>query len=101
MDIPQAAIAAAGEAIHIATCEFDLDECVSEGVHDRAAKEALEAAYPYLGGTCALHGDLDQAVILRAISAPGSIVERRSEPHEMLGHWQTRAVVAILTAPAR
>jgi hypothetical protein len=100
MDIPQAAIAAAGEAIHIATCEFDLDECVSEGVHDRAAKEALEAAYPYLGGTCALHGDLDQAVILRAISDPGKVVERGENYYEPIAHWQMRAVVASLTRPA-
>jgi|HubBroStandDraft_6_1064221.scaffolds.fasta_scaffold00315_3 hypothetical protein len=96
MDIPQAAIAAAGEAIHIATCEFDLDECVSEGVHDRAAREALEAAYPYLGGTCALHGGLDQAVILRALSDPGSVVERGEG--DTVSMWQTRAVVASLTA---
>jgi hypothetical protein len=90
MDIPQAAIDAAIAGFY---------DDASSGLHARMYA-ALEAAAPHLGGTCALHGDLDQAVILRAISDPGSVVERDRMSYEPVRHWQMRAVVASLTAAA-
>jgi hypothetical protein len=93
MDISQAAIDAAGRIIENA--------CGGPPELARAlAKQTLEAAAPHLNGACALHGDLDQAVILRAISDPGSVVERDRMSYEPVRHWQMRAVVASLTRPA-
>ena len=90
MDIPQAAIDAAIAGFY---------DDASSGLHARMYA-ALEAAAPHLNGICALHGGLDQAVILRAIHDPGSIVGVRDEG-DTVSMWQTRAVVASLTAPAR
>jgi hypothetical protein len=42
------AITAAAVAIHIADCEQDLDECMAEHVHDRAARAAVEAVTPHI-----------------------------------------------------
>ena len=42
--LPPEAVTAAVVAIHRETCEWDLDECVADQVHDRAARGALEAA---------------------------------------------------------
>lgn len=89
MHIPQAAITAAVTGFY---------DDASNGLHERM-RAALEAAAPHLSGTCALHGDLDQAVILAAVSNPASIVEREHRSYEPVAHWQMRAVVASLTRP--
>lgn len=91
MDIPQTAIDAALTAA---------SEYGHRRISEHSARVLLEAAAPHLSGTCALHGDLDQAVILRALSDPGSFVGTRQRRSETIWHWQMRAVVASLTAPA-
>jgi hypothetical protein len=48
LTVPAEAITAAAGAIHRADCEWDLAECTENHVHDRAAREALEAAAPLL-----------------------------------------------------
>jgi hypothetical protein len=90
-DIPQTAIDAALTAA---------SEYGHRRISEHSARVLLEAAAPHLSGTCALHGDLDQAVILAAVSDPGSIVEREHRSYEPVSHWQMRAVVASLTRPA-
>ena len=47
-DFPPEAVEAAAEAIHAATCEWNLTDCIEDGNHNQAAREALEAARPHL-----------------------------------------------------
>jgi hypothetical protein len=87
-DVPGLAAESAEEQIlsEVQDCLDDIDQTIPPG-EDAGS------------GTCALHGDLDQAVILHAVSDPASFVGTRQRLSETISHWQMRAVVASLTRP--
>jgi hypothetical protein len=86
MNVPTEAITAAAKAIHCASCEWDLADCMADGVHDRAAREALEAAAPLIAARAAaaereLCGDASMRTAAAAVYGERDRIRRHAQEH--------------------